>query len=1169
MSYSCFILGGSSYMADTINIRQIVEAAANSGFSQAMSTSDMMSHYQDMTTAQLDGIVEYVRSIDQSLEMIASGRIVNSQISARSNVNDRMYNYYGDRYNDRSRYRSTRTNGSSSRLFDDWDEGFRTSRQGFLEAFDDALFDGFIGSDFKKEIKDIFNDFANELGVSVKDIPKKLGKELGQNVLKGFKDTDQGKRLFGTIGNVKGAVTNTLKTKGKSFIEALRVGDETGGLGEGLGKAVGQALGGDMGGLTSLFQQASTSLSGFMTEAGLAGEGMAGIASVAGSAIPPILIVTAALWALDKITDQLKLSFEGVVDLVKALSKAANRDITSRQKNIELANKRLQADVEEMVTRPFKILEEAANAWYQTWDNNLQKINATQGYTKSDLQDLMSSFSQRLQAEGLTAYISGADISTNLAKVLDSGLSGPIAEEFAYQATKLNAAVPTQDFFSFASSYASVAANAIKDGKSQSEAIAEANASLTNFTSGLLYASRELSGGFTTGLRDASSIYEQAVKIAQTGGVGNIQDISSVLLAVRGEVGAVAPDLASSITDTIYKMLTGGNSSDTVALRSLAGINASNTEFLKAVAQNPKKVFSTLFENLAQMYNYSSDAFMEKAEGYSELFGISSEAFARIDFNELAQAISSMNMSDASLNENMKLLVEGQTTTSAAQLRNQQINNYMMEEGLALVLDNEAARVVQQHMWDEQMQREMMEATYAVDLQGESMQAINKILTGVQNILNFLNPLAWMKKVGNIVATEIEGAAQQADIAKMLDLGKVGEGNAKSFYQLTTRGVDLNVTQDLVTLMGGRSMYGAVSQGTKLLNSLANPIFGKLSGTAQLAGYLGGLLSQGVPTSGPTSQYSWGSVNKSTARASANLLKSISGNELESAVSHSGTGLASSSASAVKAVIDKMLSENYLMDKFVKLGKTFQDWAASAAEFGIADLNKALEESGYDPTEVESYFQTKETEQGVEELYNIQLQEKEFRDKGIAFWGEYFPNEYKDPLFDHITTTNNMLRDMLEVQTDFSNYYKSEWINKGWAKFVSVEGDSGLFNKFYSEFMKYFVSHYYYSNTEGYKYSDVENIQKKAKAKENGDTVYALAEMLTKNIVDLQDPQMQTNALLAQILIVVNAIQAQQNEVAGTSGQSDLLNSLSAMALGMTTTNSEKTATSTKSTKKK
>ncbi|MCU6720651.1 hypothetical protein OCV67_12045 [Porcipelethomonas ammoniilytica] len=46
------------------------------------------------------------------------------------------------------------------------------------------------------------------------------------------------------------------------------------------------------------------------------------------------------------------------------------------------------------------------------------------------------------------------------------------------------------------------------------------------------------------------------------------------------------------MTDAIYKAATGGNSSKIVVLRSLAGINASNTEFLKQLANDPQKVFA-------------------------------------------------------------------------------------------------------------------------------------------------------------------------------------------------------------------------------------------------------------------------------------------------------------------------------------------------------------------------------------------------------------------------------------------------------------------------------------------------------------------------------------------------------------------------------------------------
>ena len=298
--------------------------------------------------------------------------------------------------------------------------------------------------------------------------------------------------------------------------------------------------------------------------------------------------------------------------------------------------------------------------------------------------------------------------------MLESGLSGTVAEEFVYLATKLNAAIPTQDFFSYASSYSSLAANQIRLGKSQSEAIAYANTQLEGFANNILYANREVSGGFTTGLKDAENLFTQSVQIAQASKNGDPTQISSVLAVVSAITGAVAPDLAQSMTDAIYKAATGGNSSEIVALRSLAGINASNTEFLKQLANDPQKVFVNLFSELAKRQMMSQDAYMEVAEGLSSIFGISTDAFARVDFQYLSQAIASMNSSSNALNDNIELLKSGETTTNAEQLKMQQINEYMLEEGLSYVLDNEAARSIQENMWAEQRKNELMEAEYGV-----------------------------------------------------------------------------------------------------------------------------------------------------------------------------------------------------------------------------------------------------------------------------------------------------------------------------------------------------------------------------------------------------------------------------------------------------------------------
>ena len=113
------------------------------------------------------------------------------------------------------------------------------------------------------------------------------------------------------------------------------------------------------------------------------------------------------------------------------------------------------------------------------------------------------------------------------------------------------------------------------------------------------------------------------------------------------------------VDNVVQAAIGGNNNSALVALRSLAGVNAGNTEFLQAMAQDPKKVFSTLFSNLANMQNMSPANYMEVAEGLSDVFGIDKAAFARVDFNYLAKAINAMNTNSDTLEENLALLESG------------------------------------------------------------------------------------------------------------------------------------------------------------------------------------------------------------------------------------------------------------------------------------------------------------------------------------------------------------------------------------------------------------------------------------------------------------------------------------------------------------------------------
>lgn len=1058
----------------------------------------------DRLASQMQTLSRNIENLTYSVDdLIRNGGM--SQSSARDTRNSRQS--FSDAYRSGNWRRSNRNNRGP---------------QGFLDNLEAELTKGFFGSGFRQQIGNIARNFATQLNVSVSDIPNQLGKNLGQSIVKSMRNNPRYNPIFQATGNLRNTVTTSLQTQGSQFISNISNGDIRAALGN--VRTFGDEV-------ASAGFDVVRSLSQFTPQ-------------IIGAAVAFKLLNT-ALTGIANIAQALSNTF-------KQLTKVANRDVESRKENLKLAQKRMVEDYETLVREPFELLKEAANSVIQSWNSNLTTITATQGYTKSDVQDLMSVLAQRLQSEGLSSYISGSTIIDNLSRVLQSGLSGAIAEEFAYQATVLGKAIPTQDFFGYASTYASIAANAVRMGETQAAAIQTANKSLQSFASGLLYASRELTGGFSTGLTNASSLYEQSAKIALAAQSDNMETIASVLLAVQGYVGATAPDLASQLTDTVYRALVGGNSANLVALRSLAGVNASNTEFLREFARNPQKIFASLFENLASMYSSTSDAYMEKAEGYAELFGLTTEAFQRVDFAALATAIREMNTSNASLNQNMELLLNGQTTTTAEQLKAQQINQYMIDEGLSYVIDNEAAQLIQQHMWDEQMARELMEAHYAVDLTGSSMELLEALKTTVNNILNFLNPLAWIKKIGNLINTSSEQFALDVDTKQLLELGKVGTGNQKELYQLTTRNTDLQLTQSLVDMMGGVSFYSRNAASQKNWTQMTN-LFNTLT-DSHMPLYL--QYSSAAATKQPASSYNWGTITKSQALAASSALKSNT-NVLENIISDvvGGGSAQSTSATKVTQAIESMLKDTYLVDEFVKQGKSYEDWAKSASKFGIADISEAIQSAGYTVADIQSYFQKKETEQGVAESHRIQEEEEKFRNAGISFWTETFPSDFRDPLFETLATTNQTLESILDGGTKFVAMYKTQWLDKGWAAFMSAQGTSGLFNKFYNEFMKYFINHVYYSSTSGYTYQDVEEAQRKHDAQERGDTVYALAEMLTKNLVDLQDPTLQTNAILAQILILVNAIKNQGDKAAVAGETSTLMESLSAMALGLTANN--------------
>lgn len=1112
--------------------------------------------------------IQILKSIDASMKQLLSSGQRMSRDNATNSIPD---------------YRSRNTFRGLSGRFG------RSSYDDFEAAFKKELMDGFIGSGFGESVKAMFQELADDFGVSLQDLPKILGQSMGKTAMDLFKSSKLGKGITDKVQETLNRGAESIRNRYrqgrddyyKQHPEAQRptpVRDaseaqkQAADAARSTNKPVSTDISSraqaskslsqsaesatsslDLSGLlnsadaASTFTEAATQMSAETAAASTnitamgealagAGGGMAGLEAAMGplTAVAPelaiaLLAVEAASWALAPALDGMKKAAD-------AVSKSANREYTSRAEYMKYAKERLANDIETMVRTPFQILEDAANKLYDAWDSQLRTITATQGYNKEEYSNLLGAFADRLRSEGLTKSITAADLATNLSNVLSAGLTGPIAEEFAYQATKLNAAVPTQDFFQYASQYGSLVANAmLQQGMTQSDAITYATEQLTQYASDILYASRNISGGVATGLQSAQTIFEQAVQISQAARTNDPSAISGVMAVVSAVTGAIAPDLASSMTDAIYRAATGGNSSEIVALRSLAGINASNTEFLKALAQDPQSVFVNLFEGLARQQNMSADAYMEVAEGLSSIFGISMDAFARVDFNYLAQSIAAMDTANDAIVDNLDLLISGQTTTNAEQLRAQQVNQYILEEGLSYVLDNEAGRAIQQHMWDEQIAQQLMEAKYGVELEGAALELLSGIHETVDKILSMTNPFRLLSKAFNAISTAAEVKAQKVDVERVLEAGRVGGSNKQALKNLSTRGKSLDLTPDLLTLMGSSSAYTAVSKSRKKISTALklatdNSVYSLAYDIANRNAFTSsGRLSTRPSMQSPTSAYDWNTLSKSAAASLLNrdyaptvstggMVPTAAAGTTQSAQQAAESASEKAANKAAEQATEKINKAfAYMTDYAKEKGEksTFEDWQRRAKSmFGISNMEKTLSAAGLSEEEARSQFDQALTQAASEKKAQREVDEENF---------------WKDSL-SKMDKRTDLLAEVGETLA---------------RKLGSIQD---RLKEFYDNWVSYYIRHTYYERA-GMDYSKVSEIQSQEKNKTET-AVYALADALTQNNVDLRDPAVQTNVLLAQVLKVLNTI-AQQGS-SGEKGTISLPDSIAGMALGLT-----------------
>ena len=82
----------------------------------------------------------------------------------------------------------------------------------------------------------------------------------------------------------------------------------------------------------------------------------------------------------------------------------------------------------------------------------------------------------------------------------------------------------------------------------------------------------------------------------------------------------------------------------------------------------------------------------------------------------------------------------------------------------------------------------------------------------MSSIINLVNPLAWGAKLATLKTTASQDDYIREDIEQLLSLGQVGAGNAKAYSDLISYNQKLNLTPNLLELMGGASRYAESMQ---------------------------------------------------------------------------------------------------------------------------------------------------------------------------------------------------------------------------------------------------------------------------------------------------------------------------------------------------------------------
>jgi hypothetical protein len=265
--------------------------------------------------------------------------------------------------------------------------------------------------------------------------------------------------------------------------------------------------------------------------------------------------------------------------------------------------------------------------------------------------------------------------------------------------------------------------------------------------------------------------------------------------------------------------------------------------------------------------------------------------------------------------------------------------------------------------------------------------------------------------------------------------------------------------------------------------------------------------------------------------------------------------------------------------------QSFDTWWKSAVDqFSSKDnaeeeFKKALEQSGVTEEQVKGQYESKQAQKSSEFSWRRDTDILKYVEESFPDWQSRILAElqgfrsdmnhqwesWRDKDWQAGWIKSAWKKDWIDTawyKVWIDEAWRKEWINTQWSLnwlgLGAEKGDSTFgwnWKSFMDTVIDRFITYTTYTSETKAAYAAINEIRSKNKKLETGDAVLALAKALTSNNEDmlkgLQDPQVQTNALLSQILIVLEAIMQAEN----TSGGATLATTLSALGLGLTSNN--------------